>query len=129
MYRAAKCSFKMMSSITMPYFDMWNISFTKVFFYIIDHKHCLKKNQSRPIYSIKPIKAVSIQLESHTNECYTGKRIVKLFIYINHFRENPFLSARFPGVTHSQVICVQGIILLSLVIFVNHDWTGSFVVL
>ena len=70
----------------MPYFDMWNISFTKIF--------TLLKNVSETNSKCNHVfyQADIKQFTSHTIGCYTGKRIAKLSIWIKHFRDNQLLS-------------------------------------
>ena len=73
-------------------------------------------------------KPVSIKHSSLTNERYTGTtlyRVGKLFICMTHFRKNPLINESFPGENHFLVFCIQRIILLSLVVFVDHEWNGS----
>ena len=71
---------------------------------------------------------VSIKRTNHANQRNTGTtlyRVGKLFICLTHFRKNPLINESFPGDSHFLVFCIQRIILLSLVIFVDHDWNGS----
>ena len=66
----------------MPYFVMWNISFTKSFTLLNnDSKTNLKFNQAFYQAGIN-------QFTSHTTGSITGKRIAKLSIWIKHFRDN-----------------------------------------
>ena len=74
-------------------------------------------------------KPVSIKHLSHTNQRYTGTtlcRVGKLFISMTHFRKKPLINESFTGEIHFLVFCIQRIVLLLLVIFVDHDW-NSFV--
>ena len=107
----------------MPYYVMWNISFTKIF--------TLLNNVSKTNLKCNHVfyQADIRQFTSHTTGCYTGKRIAKLSIWIKHFRDNQLISESFPGENHFLVSCVQRIILLSLVILVDHDWNGFCVLL
>ena len=41
---------------------------------------------------------------------------------MKYFRNNPLIDESFTGENHFLVFCNQRIILLSLVIFVDHDW-------
>ena len=71
---------------------------------------------------------VSIKRTNHANQRNTGTTVymvVKLFICLTHFRKCPLINESFPGDSHFLVFCIQRIILLSLVIFVDHDWNGS----
>ena len=94
----------------IPYFDIHNVSLTKfVTFLIIKivSKTNLKCNH---VFYQTDIN----QFTCHTTGCYTGKRIAKLSIWIKHFRDNSFLSARFPETNHFLVFCVQRIIVVPL---------------
>ena len=106
----------------MPYFVMWNNSFTKIFTLLNN----VSKTNSRCNHVFYQVYIK--QFTSHTTGCYTGKIIAKLSIWIKHFRDNQLLSESFPGENHFLVSRVQRINLLSLVIFVDHDWNGSVVV-
>ena len=69
-------------------------------------------------------KPVSIKHASHTNNRNIANMLGKLFICMTHFRKNPLINESFTGDNHF-LAYVQRIILLSLVVFVDHDWNGS----
>ena len=95
----------------MPYYVMWNISFTKIFTLLNNAPQ--KNSKCNHVFYQADIK----QFTSHTTWCYTGKRIDKLSIWIKHLRDNQLLSDSFQGEDHSLVSCVLRITLLSLVIY------------
>ena len=107
----------------IPSYVVWNISFTNILTLL---NNVAKTNSKcNHVFYQADIK----QFTSHTTGCYTGEKIDKLFIWIKHFRDNQLLSESFPGENHFLVSCVQRIILLSLVIFVDHDWIDFCVLL
>ena len=93
---------------------------------IKSNEHFLGRHFVNPFFFFT--KPVSIKHTIHTNQRYTGTtlyRVGKLFICMKHFRSNPLINESFTGDTHFLVFCNQRIILLSFVIFVDHDWNGS----
>ena len=85
----------------MPYFVMWNNSFTKIFTLLNN----VSKTNSRCNHVFYQVYIK--QFTSHTTGCYTGKIIAKLSIWIKHFRDNQLLSESFPGENHFLVSCVH----------------------
>ena len=68
-----------------------------------------------------------IGVYQHTNQRNTRNtcRVGKLFIWIKHFRNNPLIGESFTAENNFLVFCIQRIILLSRIVYVDHDWNVS----
>ena len=74
---------------------------------------CVDESQKQVFgrHFVKPflfIKPVSIKHTCHTNQCYTGTRVVKLLIWMKHFRNNQLISGGFPGENYFLAFVFRG---------------------